>query len=345
MLGKSSQKNNKIDEVVINKVDQDLIVHNMPSQSVFKVAPVSKSASSSQFLSAVDKKNNFKAVGGLIIGGGIILVGTLIYLSYYFIIKPKITTPNVVSVVPATNIEPVKEIEVVAVATTTESTTTPLAEVDPNILNLENSSSASSTASSTELITTDEEFLKMPPLLDTDLDGLTDDEEAILGTNPALTDSDSDGYADLSELQNGYSPNAANKKFYPNEVTTKYDNKVGKYSLYYPESWGLKSLNNGYTVIISMPDNSLIQISVSGNPNIQNILTWYEATFSGETVANDRLKSSGNWEGILGTDGLNFYLTGKDRENIYVVSYIPSISGRVAYPNIFKLIINSLVLN
>jgi len=48
------------------------------------------------------------------------------------------------------------------------------------------------------------------------------------------------------------------------------------------------------------------------------------------------------WEGIAGDDGLNFYLTDQERQFIYVISYIPSDERRLAYPNIFQLMINSL---
>jgi hypothetical protein len=348
MLGKSSQKNTA-DDMTVAKVDKDLIVHNMPSQAIFKTPAAPKSISGSRFLSSVDKKNNFKVVGGIIIAGGVIFVGTLIYLSYYFIIKPRIATPGISVPAPVVNVEnPVQNNEAITVvATSTEATTTTLTETDPNILNLINNSNASSTASasSTDPALDGEGLVDMPPILDTDTDGLNDDEEAILGTNMAVVDTDSDSYSDLSEIQKGYSPTGINKKLYPNEFSNKYDNKAAKYSLYYPKAWDLKALNNDYTVIISVPDNSLIQISVSDNPNIQNIAAWYAATFPGETVTSDRIKNSSSWEGIMGADGLNFYLTGKDRDNIYVISYIPSISGRVVYPNIFKMIIDSFVLN
>ncbi|MFH1620788.1 MAG: hypothetical protein ABIB04_01750 [Patescibacteria group bacterium] len=43
---------------------------------------------------------------------------------------------------------------------------------------------------------------------DTDADGLTDVEEAVFGTNPAIKDTDGDGFSDGSEVSNLYSPKA-----------------------------------------------------------------------------------------------------------------------------------------
>ncbi len=75
-----------------------------------------------------------------------------------------------------------------------------------------------------------------PPVLDSDGDGLTDAEEATLGTDPAKSDTDDDGlndreevqiyrtnplnpdtdgdtYLDGSEVQNGYNPNGPGRLF------------------------------------------------------------------------------------------------------------------------------------
>ena len=45
-----------------------------------------------------------------------------------------------------------------------------------------------------------------PPVTDTDGDGLSDDEEAALGTDPELVDSDGDGYSDFEEHDAGTDP-------------------------------------------------------------------------------------------------------------------------------------------
>ena len=50
-----------------------------------------------------------------------------------------------------------------------------------------------------------------PPLIqatpiDTDGDGLSDDEERALGTDPLKADTDGDGYSDATEVRSGYNP-------------------------------------------------------------------------------------------------------------------------------------------
>jgi len=46
----------------------------------------------------------------------------------------------------------------------------------------------------------------------------------------------------------------------------------------------------------------------------------------------------------MGENGLNFYLTDKKKTNIFVVSYISATADRLAYPDIFQLLINSLLI-
>lgn len=48
-------------------------------------------------------------------------------------------------------------------------------------------------------------------LVDTDKDGLTDEDEEIYGTDPENPDTDGDGYSDGDEVKGGYNPNGAGK--------------------------------------------------------------------------------------------------------------------------------------
>lgn len=61
------------------------------------------------------------------------------------------------------------------------------------------------------------EIAKMPvsvvtaDMLDTDKDGLVDEFEIAIGTDPMKADTDGDGYDDKTELESGYNPNGADK--------------------------------------------------------------------------------------------------------------------------------------
>ncbi len=338
MLERKNKKNPP-DNSLVDKVNQDLIVHNMPNRAKLsgaiyssKPAFISRSTSASGFSEQKSEvKNNSKKVGVIIIGLGIIFVLVLIYFSYRFIVKP------------GTNAEPSTTAELNTTSPENQATgseselalSTSTVDVqisDPAVLNI-NENGDNLASSTLEL-----ENILLPPIVDSDSDGLNDFEEEALGTNINLSDSDSDTYDDFSELNKIYNP-AGEGKLIMNQNVAEYRGKY--YQLIYPANWGTSSLNNDETVIITAPDNSLIQISLQDNTDVQSILTWYEETFPDVVVTYDKLKKGSGWEGIMSPDNLNFYLSDDKRDKIYVISYIAAVGDRAAYPNIFNLIINS----
>jgi hypothetical protein len=319
----------------------DLIIHNMPSPAKLsgtgfsRKAPVSSSAS----LIPSAAGNNFKTVGLLIIVLGLVVIGAIVYLSYRFIIKPTAGQPNAPVTITATSSEAETKINA-PVAAPILTPPADLSTATPAILDL-----AATTSSSTEIVMNEEssgrDGSNLPPLLDSDNDGLGEEEETVLGTSPVSADSNGNGYPDLVEVNNNYNP-AGTGRLDANGNLTGYDDKVFGYHLLSPKIWPVSSLNNDATTVFTAPDDSLIQISVQDNPDKASILSWYEESFPEETVGYDRLKTADTWDGIMGRDNLNFYLVDKDHKNILVISYIPAVSGRLTYPNIFRLMINSL---
>lgn len=340
------------------QLNQDLIVHNMPSQARLSGSPADSPASSNTgsdlltaagFSSPPAAKLNFKAVGLIIIVGGLIFIAGLVYLSYRFIIKPTASQNKPVATAPAVPVAPEKT---VATATPAASpiavpTTADLSTVTPMILDLATTTTTTTTTTTINGIMNEEltglDVINLPPLIDSDNDGLNDDEEALLGTNANSIDSDADTYSDVTELAEAYNP-AGSGKLSANTNLAKYANESVGYEILYPKNWPIKSLNNDATVIFTASDDSLIQISVQENSDKAGILSWYENSFPNVTITYDKLKSTDNWDGIMGENRLNFYLTDKKHNNIFVISCIPSVDDRVAYPNIFKLMINSLVI-
>ncbi len=341
MLGNKNKKPN-IDQELATKVNQDLLVRNMPKfnrtiGAAYSV-PATKENTQSNLLADVGRaKHNFKMVGGIIIAGGLIFIGALVYLSYIYIIKPqtKNTTPVVATVVPKTN--------TASSTTETEATTSTITVATTSTI-VEATSSAPELATSSASSTMNEELTgkqntNLPPLVDSDSDGLNDEEEVVFGTNPQLADSNNNSYPDLTEINNNYNP-AGSGKMVDNANFTKYTNNTIGYSTIYPKTWTVRSLNDESTITFTAPDDSIIQISVQDNTDKQSILGWYSNSFSEATVTYDKLKTTDNWDGVMGDDGLNFYLTDKKHKNIYVISYIPAVDGRLVYPNVFKVMVN-----
>jgi len=345
MFGNKNKKKIVTDDVLATKVNQDMVVRNMPSlarlSGATAPASVNTEITESNNLSRLSpSKHNPKMVGLIIIVGGLIFIGGLIYLSYIYIIKPQANKATV----PVANIVPEKPSIVNSPRATTSAeitvaTTSPIATTTPEFFDLA-SSSASTTMNIDQV---GRPNVDLPPLLDTDSDGLNDEEELILGTNANSTDSNSNTYLDLVEIKNNYNP-AGSGKLSANTGLTKYANKVYGYELLYPKEWPENSLSGDSIITFTAPDDSIIQVSVQDNTERQSILGWYGNSFPDETITYDKLKSTDNWDGIFSADNLNFYLTDKKRNNVYIVSYVPSVDGRLAYPNIFELMVNSLQL-
>lgn len=352
-MPKNSKKKQEINSQELKKkVDQDLVVHNMPANRGL-VSSSGLDTSGNQQMS--EEKKHFKTIGVVIIVGGIILVGVLIYLSYKFIISPasnsnqtqvntsqqQLVEENINNVVSSTESDGEEfsgqeEQVPLSIASSTPSGSIEIDEGEQNqggeVDNLDNPAEEDGQNE----IDNEEELV---PILDADSDGLSDDEENALFTSLFQADSDGDGYYDLSEIENGYNPSGEGL-LEDSSALTRYYNSVANYSLLYPANWSLASSNNDYTIVISTPDNSLMQISVQDNARLQGILSWYEETI-GQSADYDKLMSKDGWEGIMGENDQNFYLTDESRVNIYVISYIPAISERLNYKNIFDVMVNS----
>ncbi len=343
MFGRKKEKPVETSEAEVLSSDQDMIVHNMPSparlRGDFSGSP--KTADGGFDLAPLPQKKNFKTIGLLIIGAGIIFIGALVYLSYRFIISPTAGENKTIASQPVVG-EPQK-----TAAVTPPIVPTPVPEAAPVIIS---TSTPSEIATSTDAVgslmneeSSGQDGSGLPPLLDSDSDGLFDDEEILLGTSATSTDSDGDKYGDLVELGSGYDP-AGPGKLANNPRLVKYDNTTFNYGLLYPLGWEPQSLADEATTVFKASEDSLIQISVQDNSDKAGILSWYENLFPNTTAAYDQLLSVDGWDGMMGADNLNFYLTDSQHKNIYVVSYIPAVAGRIVYPNIFKMMLNSLAV-
>lgn len=330
----------------VSAAEQDLIVHNMPKtaslSSVYSVGEKSSGFSINNSLPASQgsitnpRKNNFKIIGLLIMIIGFLVIGILVYFSYRFIIAPSVNNNTAATV---ENVDVASEPTVNDVGLSVpEISGEKLSSA--SVADIDVATTSETIASST--VTTADSPLDTT-FLDSDNDGLNDNEEAVLGTNPLLSDSDSDAYPDLAELSSQYNPGGAGK-IDSNGNLAVYNNPDFKYSILYPKNWTPQSVNEGSTVIFSALDSSLIQVSVQDNPDNIGILNWYGENFPEASVSYNQIKTSGTWDGVMGNDGLNYYVTDKAHQKIFIISYIPAIEDRIAYPQIFQLIVASLML-
>lgn len=172
----------------------------------------------------------FKISAIVIVAAILILSGYLVY-SKFFKTTAEIVDTTVVSKAPVTNIVPETNTNTVVSpsSVSTTSVETPGSVYVSEIPGLA-SSTLTTSGTSTEVVTpltptstldsdndglTDEEeklYNTNPLVVDTDSDGLSDYEEIkIYHTNPLISDTDGDTYLDGAEVKNGYNPNGPGK--------------------------------------------------------------------------------------------------------------------------------------
>ncbi len=208
---------------------------------------------------------------------------------------------------------------------------------------------ATSTATSTpESTSTPAQIAGYKPGVDSDANGspgLTDKEDALLGTNPNSKDSDKDGYDDLTEVENLYNP-AGDGKITNNKGIKTYLNKTYNYSVFYPAAWSLDAVGGNDSVLIkSNSDDQFFQIIVQPNAEKQSITNWYENQFNVPAVDPSSVVEGNGWEGIATEGGLIIYLTDAKHNNIYTLTYFPGTENTLDYINLFHLLEKSLTLN
>ncbi|PKM91013.1 hypothetical protein CVU82_04420 [Candidatus Falkowbacteria bacterium HGW-Falkowbacteria-1] len=177
---------------------------------------------------------------------------------------------------------------------------------------------------------------------DTDTDGLSDDEETLLGSNLINIDTDSDGYDDLTELINLYNPTNQGS-ISDNQNISKYNNSYFSYDILHPSAWELKSLNDGSSAIFLINDASFVQVLAEKNEGGKNIKDWYFSRFF-EIVEESSVVDNSNWQGVYSPDFYSFYLTDKNREYVYSIVYSFPENVTPNYYNIFRMMINSFNL-
>ncbi len=122
---------------------------------------------------------------------------------------------------------------------------------------------------------------ELPSSLDSDKDGLTDEEEKFYKTDPLLLDTDGDGYSDGAEVAGLYSPISKGNKIDASGIVNLYTNPIFKYSLFYPANWIAQSLDETNTnIIFTSATGEFAEVLTLENPGRLNVLDWYKIYFS-----------------------------------------------------------------
>ncbi len=223
-----------------------------------------------------------------------------------------------------------------------DQSTTSLAQEEGE--DLATSTDLSMATSTLEGVSSTTEESQVMIIMDSDSDGLSDIEEAIIGSDLNLKDSDKDGYDDSSELLGLYNP-AGNDKLADNSNIDQYENELYKYNVLYPSIWPIDNLLGDDSVMFKLDNSQFVQIIIMKNDNNATIEEWYKDSFGVSEIDQELVIEKEGWAGIKSPDNLTAYLTKSGNDNIFVVSYNLGNSERRDYYNIFEMMISSLEIN
>ncbi len=175
-----------------------------------------------------------------------------------------------------------------------------------------------------------------PPTTDADIDGLTDSEEPVFGSDPTKPDSDGDGYSDGTEVGGGYDPSraegamlATSERFVP------YRNEQFGYEARYPKDWQLQVVDGaGAEVLFRSEGGEFIEVLIVGNPEGLSAAAWYATQVPGLTASEVPQLTAGDVHWALSTDGLNAYVAAGN--SIVTVSYNIGTRTQASYYQVLR---------
>lgn len=124
--------------------------------------------------------------------------------------------------------------------------------------------------------------------LDTDADGLTDEEETLYKSDPKVVDSDMDTYEDSLEIKNLYSPsNTAPETLLGATLVQEFVSEQQSYKILYPTAWKLQQLDvdDSNIMFVSANTSEYVELKIEENAGELALLQWVKLK-----MANSLLK-------------------------------------------------------
>jgi len=179
--------------------------------------------------------------------------------------------------------------------------------------------------------------------LDKDKDGLTDAEEAIIGTDQNINDTDKDTYRDGDEMKNFYDPlKTGGVRLNDSAFVAAYENTNYGYKLLYPKNWLASPLNvNDPTeVMFTSKGNEFVNVFVDTKGTAQTLDDWYLE--KAPTVVATQLKKYQNYKKVMvleSPDGFTAYVASTDK--VFIINYNIGLNQEASFPGLFAMMVNS----
>lgn len=192
-----------------------------------------------------------------------------------------------------------------------------------------------------------------PANQDTDADGLTDAEEAVLATNPGAADTDGDGYADPVELANLYNPaGVAPQRILDAGLVAEYRDTTNAFALFHPTKWVVDGEDPSRAFNLAPPGTSTehVGVEVLEKPRGSTIPQWVEASDRGNQAGPPRtardlqeFRSRRDAVGYRSTSGPETLYVALSPTRVLVITHrIAEFPAR--YPRIFDMVVQSVAV-
>ena len=331
------RKKTKTEDLKVDIPEPVFKIHRMPKG--YKSGRFESSAFSNVTQEKKTSKGSSKKIGLIIVFLGSIFVIFLIYIIISYLSQPDFSLARIFKLneVSESSSPSLKEEENLSsfVPKEEEKEVIIIEEEEEELIMVEEEEEE-------EIVIEEIEEEKIEVVVDSDGDGLGDEEELLIGTDPLMVDSDNDGHDDLTELLNLYDPLGSGLlKDNVNIKDLKEESLI--YSILYPKAWDLNVSSDGYNVLLFIDDKSFIQILVEENEAQQNIASWYGSRFFSFIDASEIIEKEA-WSGLYSQDGSSFFLTDQGREHVITILYNFPEKQSPEYINIFKTIVNSFQL-
>lgn len=268
----------------------------------------------------------FKTPKFIIIAGIVVFVLIISGVTYYYIRQANITRQQLAPK-PAPVVQPVPPPPLpVEAATSTEEIAPPVATSTP-------------IQPPFSIIFPFKNYTKT---IDTDNDGLTDEEEKIYNTDPTLPDTDSDGFLDTLEIQNLYNPIGFKPvRLFDSGKVKIYQNSTFNYSIFYPGDWIAQSLDsNNKDVMFTAATGEFVEVLVEDNPLKMTAEAWYLGQSPGVDASQlEHFATKEKLEGVKSPDGLVAYLSFEDK--IFAINYNIGLKTEVNFLETLDMMVNS----
>jgi flagellar basal body-associated protein FliL len=300
------------------RMEKEIAIHTMPEH----------------FRLDKTKATQAKTTGIMVMVIGIIFIVILALLIYIFIFKEKTPSSPV-----STEELPAQESQIPPAGNQEETMEGTLPAEDYNNL------PSATTTPEIEVMdeATSTPLISVNLFMDADNDGLSAKEELLLGSSDENVDTDGDGYFDFDELKNLYNP-AGSGKLLDNINIGIYENKTFAYNILYPLVWARTAIGGNDSIMFRSGDNNFVQVIVQPNTDKQSIEDWYTEQSGAESIGQEQIITNDGWSGIKNEDGSIVYLTDKDGNYIFALSYNNDAEDEFYYKNVFDMMVNSLTI-